>query len=384
MRVSPRVLWTLLRRPAWLEAMVKTPARWDRDITSQSDTDNILTRRDDGAHPCESPFYLEWWYFDISLPNGMALTFIFHLTDLIKPGAKTGSLNVSLFRPGQPTWTQFTLYPRHEIIASSAECDVRMGKNRCWIDSDDVYHILIDEPQVKAEITFSSLVPGWRPGDGSIQFGNPQRFFAWVVPQPRAKVTGYIQLQDSKWDIEGIGYHDHNWGTVSLLETLNAWTWGRVYMDDYTLVYADMHLSPRYSLSRPLPFLLAHKGQLVLSSFLDQDAALNPQRNFLFAPDRVQRPEGWTLSWRRNDEWFDVTLKTRHVLEKSDLIQDHHPLVKKMIDTLVAHPYYIRCVTDVEGEFALAGKTVRVSKGKAICEQMVLRTPTRPKPHVQS
>jgi hypothetical protein len=377
MYISPHVLWTFLRKPAWLDAMMRASAYWDWDIAIQSGaSSSILTRREDGAHPCGSPFYFEWWYFDIFLPSGAVLTVIFHLTDLIKPAAKTGSLNVSFFRPDQPTWMQFTRYPRHEIIASSAKCDVRMDRNRCWIDPNDVYHILIDEPQIKAEITFNSLVPGWRPGNGTIRFGNPRCFFSWVVPQPRAEVTGYIQLQSTRWEIEGIGYHDHNWGTVSLIEALNAWSWGRVYMDDYTLVYADMHLSPRYTPSRPMPFLLACREQLLISSSLDENVALAPQLDFLFAPSRVQSPGGWNLSWQRASEWFNVTLRTKYVLEKTDLIQGHHPLIKKVIAGLVAQPYYVRCVAEIEGEFAFRGRTAHISKGQAICEQIVLRTPT--------
>ncbi len=375
MNISPHILWTLLRKPVWLESMFKSPAHWDRDITSQSATNNLLTRRDDAAHLYESPFYFEWWYFDISLPDGAALVFIFHLTDLIRPAAKTGSLNVSFFRPGRPGWTQFTPYPRHEITASATECDVQMGKNRCWVDPEGVYHILIDEPEVKAAVTFAPLVSGWRPGDGTIKFGDPQRFFSWVVPQPRAKVTGYVQLQDSRWEIEGVGYHDHNWGTVSLIETLNAWSWGRIYMDDYTLIYADMLLSPRYSPSRSMPFLLADKKQPLVSSFLHENAALDSHHDFLFAPDKVQQPKGWNLSWHQANGGFDLTLRTKHVLEQADLIRDHHPLVRKIIGSLLAHPYYVRCVTDVEGEITFQGKTVWIPKGKAICEQIVLRTP---------
>jgi predicted secreted hydrolase len=378
MNVSPNVLWTLLRKPNWLEALLHTSARWEHELSNQSAANRCPTRQDDGAHPDGSPFYFEWWYFDVSLPNGAALAFIFHLTDLINPAARTGSVNVSLFRPGQPTWTHFAPYPRGEIIASSVECDLRIGSNRCWAAADDTYHILIDEPQVSAELTFHSMIPGWRPGDGTIEFGNPQRFFSWVVPQPRAKVSGYIELPNSRFNIEGIGYHDHNWGTASLIETLNAWTWGRVYMDDYTLVYADMLMSPRYQSARPTPFLLAYKDQCLVSSFLSKDVALDAKHDFLFAPDHVQRPAGWNLAWQQSDEWFNITLRTKHILERADLLRDQHPLTRSVIRGLVAHPYYVRCVTDVEGDFALQGRTVRVSTGRAICEQMVLRTPQRP------
>ena len=374
MKVSPHVLWTLLRKPAWLDAWMRTSADWNHDIADRRDLNNGLARHDDGVHPCESPFYFEWWYFDVSLSDDSALTFIFHLTDLIKPASPTGSLSVSFFRPGQPPWYMFIPYPRQAITASTQECDVRMGKNRCWIDPDGTYHVLVDEPGVKAEIAFESLMPGWQPGDGKIRFGSPQRFFSWVVPQPRAKAVGWVQLGNERWQVEGVGYHDHNWGTVSLVETLNAWSWGRVYLDDYTLVFADMRLSPCYAPARPMPLMLAYQDEIIFSAFLDKCAPIDPQRDFITIPERNLPPAGWRLTWQGAEGQFDLTLKTRHILERTDLLQNRRPLVKDLISRLVAHPYYLRCVTDAEGQFMLR-QSGRSSEGRAICEQMVLRTP---------
>jgi hypothetical protein len=370
MGVSPHVLWTILRKPAWLEAMLKTPVHWDRDLAVRPG-ENILTRRDDGAHPCRSPFYFEWWYFDISLPDGAALTFSFHLTDLIKPASKTGSLSMSFFGPDQPTWKQFTRYPRYAITASSAECDVRIGGNRCWIGPDDVYHVLIDERQIKAEITFDSLVPGWRPGNGTFQFGNPQHFFSWAVPQPRAQVTGYIQLQGTRREIEGIGYHDHNWGTVSLLDTVSEWSWGRVYLEDYTCVFADVCLSPRYGDARAMPFTLFQGDQVLISSFLQRNEPLDPGRDFLHHPKTVQFPEGWHLYWENPDERLVLKLRTQHVLEKTGLLLGS-PIRRWIIERLVAHPFYIRCYAAAQGEWK-HGQQTDALQGHAIYEQTSLR-----------
>jgi hypothetical protein len=127
-----------------------------------------------------------------------------------------------------------------------------------------------------------------------------------------------------------------------------------------------------------MPFLLARGDQVLVSSFLTGNAALDPGRDFLFAPDHVQYPGGWSLGWQQGSECISLTLTTRHVLEKTDLLQDRRPLVRKVIDALVAHPYYVRCVTDVEGELALDGDASWVSGGRAICEQMVLRVPRKP------
>ncbi len=33
--------------------------------------------------------------------------------------------------------------------------------------------------------------------------------------------------------LEGSGYHDHNWGNISVLKLIHHWYWGRAKMGDY-------------------------------------------------------------------------------------------------------------------------------------------------------
>ena len=372
---NPFLMASLIKRPLWFNKLLNIKVDFYRDLNEQI-YKNIIPTEFDGKHYYKSPFYFEWWYFDVSLNDGSAFTFIFHLRDLINPNSKYGSLNISFFRPNVATKTWFVRYPSSEIQASPNGCDVRIGKSRCWNSSKNDYKIYIEEDFI-ANLIFNSNFPYWMPSDGKIQFGNSSRFFAWIVPQPRANVTGYIKIKDTIWNVNGIGYHDHNWGNVSLLNTLDAWTWGRIYFEELTIIYADLYLSPLYSINRVLPFMLAHDNKIIFSSFLDGNKPLDQLEDFLFAPEKVNKPEGWTLNWRRDNRWFKINLKTRHVLEKADLIGSHNPMLKKIIELFIAHPFYIRCFTDVEGTFSFDGEVKSFKSGKAICEQIVFRIPSR-------
>jgi len=335
----------------------------------------VLSPDDDGVHPDASPFYLEWWYFDVLLPDDSALAFVFHLTDLLRPASKSGSLSTMVFHPGRQPYAQFTRFARREIAASSFRCDIGMGANRCWLDDAGVYHVSVNDGVVEAEIAFESLTAGWKPGSGRIEFGRRGRFFAWVVPQPLAQARGFVRVGGVRREIDGIGYHDHNWGTVSLIDALSAWSWGRIYADDWVVVYADMHLASRYTPSRARPFLAAHVSGRTISSFLHQCRPLDDRTDFVRMPDRVERPMGWGLAWKGEADSLDLRLTTTHVLERTDLIQGQHPWIRWMVDRLVAHPYYLRCVAAVEGTLTWGGQVEQVSGGRAICEQMVLRAP---------
>ncbi|NIV13305.1 MAG: hypothetical protein GWN62_19080 [Aliifodinibius sp.] len=373
MNISPKVLWALLRKPRWFLNFVKSKAEWGTFAEEARNFQNMLTRRDDGAHPHSSPFYFEWWYFDIIMSDNSVLVIIFHLTDLIKPAAKKGSVNISYYHPRDKGWTHFIPYSREFIEADVDECNVRIGTNFCKIDQNGNYIVHIDEPGISGDICFLEAAPGWRPGNGAIYFGNPEKYFAWVVPQPRAKVNGKLCCDGKNWEIKGKGYHDHNWGTVSIIETLTSWSWGRVYMDDITLIYADMLLSPQYVPARALPFLLVNGSEFLVNGFLSDHAPVDIDQDFLTSPQNVHKPIGWYLNWEQQSGSFELQLTTQYVVEYSDLLRNHHPKIRKLIDLFVAHPYYIRCLTEVEGEIKLKGLHRKIDRGHAVCEQMVLR-----------
>ncbi|MFZ0388879.1 MAG: lipocalin-like domain-containing protein [Calditrichia bacterium] len=361
----------LLRKPVWFLNLIKKDVFWDENTNPEFGNGFLLNAN--GHHPSESPFAFEWWYFDVSLNDGSAATFIFHLSDLLKPNSKFGSINISLFKPGFNTKTWFIRYPVAQIKASTEKCNVKIGKNTCRNISDSIYEIKIDEADIKVDLRFISQMNAWRPGKGKIHFGKVTDYFAWLVPQPRAKVSGQIRVKDSDWDINGIGYHDHNWGTVPLINILNAWTWGRLYFEEFTMVYADLFLAQNFVPARALPFMLAKGNEIVISDFLNEHLPINRGHDFLLNPEDVDNPEGWTISWKKENHWLKLKLKTRFVLEKADLLNSHHPVIKKMIELLVAHPYYIRCFVDAEGIISVDGHPEKVISKQAICEQIVFR-----------
>lgn len=370
-----RHIFPLIRKPLFYNLLTRKRAEWSSCEYVASPENNIASPKADGVHPQSSPFYLEWWYFDLSLPDGSSLALIFHVTDLIRPNAKEGSLNISLFRPEKPSVYRFLRYPRRLIVASKEKCSLIMGNNRCWVGSDGIYRITLDEPDLQGEIKFAPIVPPWKPGTGRIVFGSSDRFFSWVVPQPRANVSGHLRFGTESFEIEGVGYHDHNWGTVPLVDVFSAWSWGRIYANDFTIVYADMRLSPAYLPSRAMPFLLAAKNKHILTSFLQEHAPLDPAQDFIQNPKGVRHPKGWNISWDAAQDSLSINMTTRVVLEWADLIREHHPLTKATIGLLIARPYYIRCLTDVEGLITQNGQTIQINNGKAICEQIVLRRP---------
>ena len=364
-------LWTLLKKPGWLQRAIRT----DAVLPAEHEVADWRTYRpdtkEDGAHISASPYYFEWWYFDVSYQADSALSVIFHMTDLIRPASSTGSINISILTHGRPPFHRFIQYPRDQIWASTEKCEVRVGNNRCWVEGERRYHIQIREAGLQIELEFEPLTISWRPGQGRVEFGRPEAFFAWVVPQPKARVTGWIQLNGDEREIEGIGYHDHNWGTVSLLDTAKHWSWGRIYLEELTCVYSDIHFSERYGGRRLMPFAVFDDKSVLISSLLGKDDPLDRQNDFLRSPGTVNSPSGWELAWQKGDEKLQISLRTREVLEKADLLSGSR-LRKWLIGQLIAHPFYIRCLCSANALWE-DGQRTRSLEGTAICEQISLQ-----------
>jgi hypothetical protein len=381
-KLGPIVLWSLLRKPRWLQVVTQRKATWPSQNQVEDWRNNIPTPRDDGAHPSESPFYFEWWYFDAVFAQGTKLSVILHLTDLIKPASTLGSINVSVFGHDKPVLNRFIQYNRDSIQASSDACDVRIGSNRCLAGEDGDYSVHIDETDFQADLLFKTSAVGWRPGNGKFYFGE-RDFFSWIVPQPRARVQGKFVIQGEERQVSGWGYHDHNWGTVSLLDAVSEWSWGRLYLGDYTCVFADIRLSARYKDTRVMPYALFHKDQVLVSSFLQCNDPLDPDRDFLRRPWAAQSPEGWRLYWEKLGKQLALELKTRDMLEKADLLGGSS-IRQWVMEKLIAHPYYVRCYVTAQGEWK-RGTELHDLRGHGIYEQISFhRCATRSEPEVIS
>ena len=130
-------------------------------------------------------------------------------------------------------------FPTSAVFASRETCDVKMGDNHLHGEIPK-YEIHFRSDDLGGDLFYENLTQGYRnPPDGIAVLGQePVRYMGHVVAQPRAKVTGKLILAGKDIPINGEGYHDHNWGNVPLENTLEQWYWGRIFIPNYTMVYA--------------------------------------------------------------------------------------------------------------------------------------------------
>jgi hypothetical protein len=184
------------------------------------------SRRDDGSHIFHNADeYYEWWYFDASFTNGHHTVITFHYRNLfLRPMAPT--VQIFVYKPDGARVERYELVPDDRARANPDYCHVVMGEN--WIrDCGDRYELFLDIKGVGAHLTFTNLVPAWKPGQGFNYLNEEEGLTAgWVVPVPRAAVTGKLFLKGETLEVEGSGYHDHNWGNFPCHKVFKGWYWG--------------------------------------------------------------------------------------------------------------------------------------------------------------
>ena len=228
-----------------------------------------LAPEENALHPeaMSSPHYGEWWYFDARLDDGHIVVGFLQAAELLshQPG-----IEPHVYRPDGKKLSVVKRFPRSELRASTERCDVRLGKNYCRAEFPPggglpVHSLYISEGDMEADLTFRSEVPGWKPGRGLTRYGD-RGYFAWIVPVPRATMEGKLRYGETTMRVRGTGYHDHNVVTADMRRILSFWYWGRLYTDDFTLLYAYVKTRKRFGGKASKPLMLAYRDKIMISS----------------------------------------------------------------------------------------------------------------------
>jgi len=326
-----------------------------------------LLPREDGAHPIDDPNYVEHWYFDARLESGHVVVGFLWASEMMshKPGVE-----LHIYKPDGEKVSVVKSYQHNDLRASQQKCDVWVGKNHAYGEYPEdgglpVYYLHLSEGDLSADLVFRSEVPGWKPGGGKTIYGD-EGFFAWVVAVPRARVEGNIKMGDQVIQVRGIGYHDHNWETADLKKILLHWYWGRVYTEDFTLLYAYVKTNDRFGNAASKPLMLAYgdkiihsTGEMVLRGGPD---VFNKQADRTYPANlKIELPEILSLE-----------LTVKEVIDAHDFVGDQNRLIKWAVNTFIGRPGWFRFNSDFSLRVVTDGK-VHEQTGTTLHEMVALR-----------
>lgn len=197
---------------------------------------------EDGRRNDDAPGCVEWWYFDAETPDGITVNVNFATNPPTMRSAQRGYkpfvfYNVQ-FADGTCE-TDVIQVDAAECALGEGQCDVKMGKNYFRGDLQDyVLHIENPESNVTIDLKLSSTARSFRPGTAFFQRENGD-IFTWLCAVPRGKVEGTVVCGGRTLQIQGSGYHDHQWGTAENQEFWNRWIWGRQQVAGHTVLLFD-------------------------------------------------------------------------------------------------------------------------------------------------
>jgi carotenoid 1,2-hydratase len=199
-----------------------------------------LASRAPSAIVDDRPGSYHWWYFDaLSADGDTAVVAIFFVGSVFSPHYKQRfargeapspfdhvALNLAVYRRGRRPVFVFSEYDRRRIDLGARSVAIAGS----WFEqrSGGAVEAHVDDVQLltgkRVRGTFE-IVPELGPMTArTVRFGEHD---GWFCPVPRGRVRA--RFPGLGVELEGLGYHDTNFGSRPPSASMQHWSWGRVH-----------------------------------------------------------------------------------------------------------------------------------------------------------
>lgn len=289
---------------------------------------------DHAAHP---DFQTEWWYYTGHLQTaagkayGYQLTFFRHRLDSSGP-----TLNPS-------KWFADNIYMAHMAITDETGRRFVYGEklnraalglagaateryhvwNEDWVAErlGSVYHLKGDIPGFQLNLILTPLKPPVLHGpqqDGLSQKGEGQGHASHYYSLTRMRTEGVLHTDDGVFEVAGVSWMDHEFGSTQLKDYQVGWDWYSVHLDnDHELML--YHIRHKDGTSDPYSSgtLIYPDGQSL--HLRREDFHIQAHATWRSPKSGAVYPQRWTLRVPR----AELTLHLEPVLAEQELVTDN-------------------------------------------------------------
>ena len=220
---------------------------------------------EDGSRVDGSKGSYEWWYYDSHYPDGTVLVlFFFSKMPIAVDGPIKPISTMELTLPDGRKFSEEVYATIEESHYSKDKCDVKIGECFCRGDLKH-YDVVFKGKTMSARLTLDGTIRAWRSQTGSIFFGNKEEhYFAWLPAIPEGRAVADVTYDGGKeLHLEGSGYHDHNWGNISMLKLMHHWYWGRAKIGNYKVISSWITAEKKYGYKDHDVFMIAKDGEIL-------------------------------------------------------------------------------------------------------------------------
>lgn len=333
---------------------------------------NVIEPWEDGLRTQLDKAGYEWWYFDTHMDDGTQIVVFYTKSMIAAKGPLTPFATIEITYPdGRKTEERVDATPS-QCRFSTDGCDVKIGP--CTVTGDLTnYHIHFQSKNVTAELDLHGTVPSWRPGVGGTLYGDDEaKQFFWLPSVPSGAVRAVVSDHGTTKTYNGSGYHDHNWGNVSIANLVHHWYWGRAQIGPYMIISAWLTAEKQFGFAETPVFMLTKNGKLITGNedgglrFTATDKSTDPNTGKPFSATLVyewESPEG-TL--------YRITFQRERDIAYLKMVDQLPKLMRLGAKLTGKDPSYIRFAGTASIDVIEDGATVEHYESPAIWELMHL------------
>ncbi|MBQ9781993.1 MAG: hydroxyneurosporene dehydrogenase, partial [Clostridia bacterium] len=203
--------------------------------------------------------------FDSHYPDGTVLViFFFSKMPINVNGGIKPIATMELTLPDGTKYSEEVYAKIKDSYYDKEKCNVKIGNSYCKGDLKH-YEVVFKGKTMTANLSLDGTIRAWRSQTGSIFFGdNEEKYFAWLPAIPEGIAVADVTYDNGKrLHLEGSGYHDHNWGNVSMMELMHHWYWGRAKIGDYKVISSWITAEKKYGFKEHDVFMIAKNGEIL-------------------------------------------------------------------------------------------------------------------------
>lgn len=331
---------------------------YEEQTSTQIPQSMVVHQSDDAWHPLNDRNYIEWWYFDlVTTDSSLVRGQLFIAGDVSRPKRVMTGVRASYVKSDGTEVLIERRLPFSSFKASTEVCDVRIGNN--FIRGDlSHYEVHIEDEDTALDLQLESRIKGTV---SHACFGDESRYMYWVVPQPRCQARGTFRTKGETCTVEGIGYRDHNWLNFFPPDLLSHWDWGRIYDEEFTIIFADIVTTRRMEEAEIPPIMIYDSEKLVYLTTAKTKWSLAKAD---ITPDPINRvgiPHKNTLRIEDEGLSLEVNLELQNVFQRIDLLADFNPVMRFLIRTFKGKPTITSLFSRGSGRLSYSGRQKAIS-----------------------
>lgn len=336
---------------------------------------NSVQDWEDGRRDTSEANHNEVWYYDANFEDGSKVIVAFRTKTLEKMAVEgdTPNLNIYITMPDGKEYQELLEYPSAESHFGTEHCDVKMGPHfaRGDFKSWDLHYEPVNGYGV--HLHYDALVDPFRQGTAEIAIGDDEAGYYSDLSVPRSRVTGTLTFDGKLSEVEGSGYHDHQWMNISALVAWHHWLWGRMYTDKYTVYIYDFVSSGRYGFTRVPLFGVQDKAGKVVFMTNGTDMTLEASTFHEDVTDK-DYPKTSRYVFEHDGNKVEFTVTWEEQLEIRDVYGSSPEPAKARFDAMGIRPSYLRFFAKGDVKVTI-GDVTEESSGNMIYEYFYAGVP---------